>query len=116
MGLRNNKGKGDGGVGNGSAGGGRRGRVVAALVGVAAAVALTACSGLGYEENICSDGEYPVLAVGDTGSACVTNGEEPPKGMARYPEGKVPKKVDDKWDTYWRTHMLDKDGNVVEVP
>lgn len=112
-GLRS--GKGDG-VESGSAAGARRGRVVAALVGVAAAVALTGCSGLAYEESICGGGEYPVLAVGDTGSACVTNGEQPPKGMARYPEGKEPKKVGDKWDTYWQTHTLDKDGNVVEVP
>jgi hypothetical protein len=109
-------GKGDGGVAGGTVAGGRTARVMAALVGVAAAVTLTACSALGYEENICGDGEYPVLAVGDTGSACVRNGEEPPEGMARYPEGKVPEKVDDKWDTYWRTHTLDKEGNIVEVP
>jgi hypothetical protein len=94
----------------------RRARVGAALVGTVAALALTGCAGLAYEENICADGEYPVLAVGSTGSACVADGEEPPQGMARYPEGKVPEKVDDQWDTYWRTHTLDRDGDIVEVP
>ncbi|MGW2046933.1 SCO0607 family lipoprotein [Streptomyces sp. NPDC001858] len=87
----------------------------AAVMSVAAVAALTGCS-LAYEENICSNGEYPVLAVGSTGSSCVTNGEEPPAGTARYPEGKVPKQVDDKWDLYWTTHTLDENGDIVDAP
>ncbi|MET7646278.1 hypothetical protein ABZS83_22155 [Streptomyces sp. NPDC005426] len=88
--------------------------IAAALASAAAVVALTGCSG--YVEDICSGGEYPVSAVGSTGSACVKNDEEPPKGYTRYPEGKVPQHVDDKWDVYWRTHMLDKDGTIVDAP
>ncbi|WP_247196297.1 SCO0607 family lipoprotein [Streptomyces sp. GESEQ-35] len=87
----------------------------AALVGAAAVVALTGCS-LGYQENTCGSGEYPVLTVNGTGSACVTDGEKPPAGYTRYPEGKVPQQVDDKWDVYWRTHTLDKDGNIIDAP
>lgn len=34
----------------------------------------------------------------------------------RYPKEKVPQKVDDKWDVYWRTHTLDQHGGVLEVP
>lgn len=97
----------------------RRGRVraaaAAALAGAAAAMALTGCS-FAYEEDICSSGEYPVLTVGGTGSACVPDDEQPPKGYTRYPEGKVPKQVDDKWDVYWNTHTLDKDGKVIDEP
>ncbi|MGW1763087.1 SCO0607 family lipoprotein [Streptomyces sp. NPDC002073] len=96
----------------------RPGRVrlaAAALASAAAVVALTGCS-LGLEEDICRGGEYPVMTVGGTGSACVADGEEPPKGYTRYPEGKVPQHVDDKWDVYWRTHMVDEDGNVVDAP
>ncbi|CAM5440748.1 Lipoprotein OS=Streptomyces tendae OX=1932 GN=GUR47_05425 PE=4 SV=1 [Streptomyces tendae] len=44
------------------------------------------------------------------------NGEEPPQGYTRYPEGKVPEHVGDKWDTYWQTHTVDEHGKVVEVP
>ncbi|MER6116260.1 hypothetical protein [Streptomyces sp. NPDC001743] len=90
--------------------------IAAALASAAAVVALTGCSGLAYEEDICSDGEYPVLTVGGSGSACEKNGEEPSKGYTRYPEGKVPKHVDDDWDVYWRTHTLDKDGRIVDAP
>ncbi|CAM5344881.1 hypothetical protein SHIRM173S_10260 [Streptomyces hirsutus] len=42
--------------------------------------------------------------------------KEPPTGFARYPEGKVPQQVDDKWDVYWGTHTLDKDGNIIDAP
>ncbi|CAM5538541.1 hypothetical protein SVIOM74S_00582 [Streptomyces violarus] len=66
--------------------------------------------------DICSSGEYPVLSVGETGSACVSDKKEPPTGFARYPEGKVPQQVDDKWDVYWGTHTLDKDGNIIDAP
>ncbi|MFF5724749.1 SCO0607 family lipoprotein [[Kitasatospora] papulosa] len=95
---------------------GRARVVAAALTGALAVVALTGCAGFEYREDICSDGEYPVLSVGGTGSACVPDAEEPPAGFARYPEGKVPEQVDDKWDVYWDTHTLDKDGNTVVAP
>ncbi|MFE7622176.1 hypothetical protein P8A18_23845 [Streptomyces castrisilvae] len=83
-----------------------------AVTGVALAVLTSACS---TADAVCSGGEYPVLYVGSTGSACVPDGQEPPKGYARYPEGKVPEHVDDKWWTYWNTHTLDADGNIIEV-
>lgn len=88
----------------------------AALVTAATAVALTGCAGLQYEEHICSSGEYPVMSVGGTGSACVSDGQEPPAGFVRYPEGKVPQKVGDTWDLYWDTHTLDKNGNIIDAP
>ncbi|MGW5673759.1 SCO0607 family lipoprotein [Streptomyces sp. NPDC003860] len=90
--------------------------VGAVLAGAFAVVALTGCSLLEFEEGICSGGAYPVLTVNGTGSACVSNGEEPPQGYARYPEGKVPKHVDDEWDVYWRTHTVDEDGTVIDAP
>lgn len=34
----------------------------------------------------------------------------------KYPRGKVPQEVDDKWDTYWRTHTVDENGRVVDAP
>lgn len=88
--------------------------VAAALASAAAVVALTGCSG--YVEATCGGGEYPVMTVGGTGSACVKDSEAPPKGYTRYPEGKVPKHVDDKWDVYWRTHTLDKNGDIIDAP
>ncbi|WP_338673813.1 hypothetical protein V1460_12495 [Streptomyces sp. SCSIO 30461] len=88
----------------------------AVLTSVAAVVALTGCSGWEYREYVCSRGEYPVLSVGGTGSACVSDGEEPPAGYARYPQGKVPQEVGDTWDTYWDTHTLDKDGKIIDAP
>ncbi|CAL9637198.1 SCO0607 family lipoprotein [Streptomyces sp. enrichment culture] len=91
-------------------------RAAAALAGLAATAALTGCSLLEYRENICRSGEYPVLAVNNSGSGCVTDGEAPPPGYARYPEGKVPRQVDDEWDVYWRTHTLDEHGTVVPAP
>ncbi|MFD3807800.1 SCO0607 family lipoprotein [Streptomyces sp. NPDC058611] len=81
----------------------------------AAALAAT-LAGCSMKDAVCRGGEYPVMTVGDTGSACVTNGKPPPEGYARYPEGKVPKHVDDTWDVYWRTHTLDSEGNTVDAP
>ncbi|MGC9495922.1 SCO0607 family lipoprotein [Streptomyces sp. WG7] len=83
-----------------------------ALACVTAAAVLTGCSA---EQAACGGGEYPVMAIGSTGSACVPDGEEPPEGYTRYPEGKVPEHVGDKWDTYWQTHTVDGEGRVVEV-
>jgi hypothetical protein len=57
-----------------------------------------------------------VLSVGATGSACVSDGEEPAAGYARYPRGKVPQEVGDKWDVYWETHTLDENGKIIDVP
>lgn len=87
----------------------------AALAGAAAAVLLTGCAGLEYRENICGGGQYPVLQVNGTGSDCASDGEQPGEGYARYPEGKVPEHVDDKWDVYWRTHTLDENGKIVDA-
>ncbi|MEU4659448.1 hypothetical protein AB0G32_36895 [Streptomyces sp. NPDC023723] len=89
--------------------------LVSALASGAALLALTGCAGFEYREAVCGGGEYPVLSVGGTGSACVPDSAEPPSGYARYPAGKVPQQVDDKWDVYWDTHTLDENGKVVDV-
>lgn len=83
---------------------------------VSAALGLGACSSVEYREDICSSGEYPVMAVGATGSACAPDGQAPPKGYVRYPQGKVPRQVDDEWDRYWNTHTLDAEGNIIDAP
>ncbi|MEV0118439.1 hypothetical protein AB0H77_35210 [Streptomyces sp. NPDC050844] len=90
--------------------------VTAALASAAAVVVLTGCAGLEYKEDICSSGEYPVMSVGGTGGACVSDKKDPPAGFVRYPKGKVPQQVDDKWDVYWNTHTVDKDGNIIDAP
>ncbi|GAA0460063.1 lipoprotein [Paractinoplanes deccanensis] len=72
-------------------------------------------AGCSLQDAICGGGEYPVAAVDSlSGRACVPDGEEPPAGYVRFPEGKEPKHVDDKWDRYWDEHKLDERG--VEVP
>ncbi|MFD3546748.1 SCO0607 family lipoprotein [Streptomyces sp. NPDC058655] len=83
---------------------------------LAAAAFAAALGGCSLEDAVCRGGEYPVMTVGDTGSACVPNGEQPPEGYTRYPEGKVPKKVGDSWDVYWRTHTVDDKGNTIDAP
>jgi hypothetical protein len=71
-------------------------------------------AGCSLDERICSSGEYPVKAVGNTtGAACVPDGEQPPAGYVKYPEGKVPERVGDKWDRYWSTVVVDENGAVV---
>ncbi len=71
--------------------------------------------GCSMQDAMCGSGEYPVKVVNSTsGGACVKNGEEPPSEYVRYPEGKVPQRVGDEWDTYWDTHMLDESGK--EIP
>ena len=65
-------------------------------------------------DAICGGGEYPVQQVGGTGRQCVADEQDPPAGFARYPAGKEPKHVDDKWDVYWRTHAVDGKGNIVD--
>nr|WP_221380359.1 hypothetical protein [Actinoplanes polyasparticus] len=72
-------------------------------------------AGCTIRQAICRSGEYPVAAVDSTtGRACVADGEQPPTGFVRFPEGKEPKHVDDEWDVYWRDHKLDERG--VEMP
>jgi hypothetical protein len=62
-----------------------------------------------------SGGEYPVKAVSNTtGSTCVLDGKEPPRGCVRYPDGKIPEHVGDKWDTYWADIVVDDKGNIVD--
>ncbi|MFJ3231848.1 SCO0607 family lipoprotein [Streptomyces sp. NPDC086787] len=78
-----------------------------------AALSLTGCS---TQDAICGDGEYPAMTVGATGTTCVADGHQPPKGYTRYPEGKVPEHVDDKWDKYWQSHTVDKDGKIIKAP
>lgn len=52
-------------------------------------------------EHVCSEGEFPVYATSNsTGGACVKNGKEPPSGYARYPAGRVPEIVGDKYDRW----------------
>ena len=83
---------------------------------ISAAGLLSACS-FSMEDAMCGSGEYPVLAVDSTsGGACVKNGDTPPSGYTRYPKGKVPQHVGDKWDTYWETHTVDAKGNVTSAP
>ncbi|MFD3517458.1 SCO0607 family lipoprotein [Streptomyces sp. NPDC058657] len=81
----------------------------------AAAVAFAA-TGCSMQDAVCGGGEYPVLNVGSTGSTCVKDGQEPPEGYTRYPEGKVPRHVDDEWYKYWQTRTVDKNGRIVDVP
>ncbi|WP_405779300.1 SCO0607 family lipoprotein [Streptomyces sp. NBC_00859] len=95
--------------------GNRRGRSVRVLVLTAAVSMAFAVTGCSQEDAICGGGEYPVLNVGSTGSACATNGHEPPKGYTRYPKGKVPEHVGDKWDTYWQSHTVDRSGKIIKA-
>ncbi|GGV90276.1 hypothetical protein GCM10015535_45990 [Streptomyces gelaticus] len=96
--------------------GGRRASRSAAGLALAAATVAVLTTGCSMQDAICSGGEYPVMTIGGTGSACVSDDEDPPKGYVRYPKGKVPEHVDDKWDMYWRTHSVDKNGRIIEVP
>ena len=86
----------------------------AVVLGGAALSVLFLSGGCSSPEAICSDGEYPVVAVGSTtGRACVAEGEEPSAGYVRFPSGKVPEHVGDEWDEYWRGHVIDADGQEV---
>ncbi|GHB32950.1 hypothetical protein GCM10010331_19860 [Streptomyces xanthochromogenes] len=80
-----------------------------------AAAAFLVVTGCSTQDAICGDGEYPVLNVGSAGRACVDKKQEPPAGYVRFPKGKVPEHVDDKWDKYWQTHTLDKSGKITQV-
>jgi hypothetical protein len=89
---------------------GRRGIALAAAC-LLAALLVTACT---FQDAICGSDEYPVLQVGGTGRQCVAGDAEPPAGWTRFPADQEPKHVDDEWDVYWRTHTIDRSGNVVE--
>ena len=82
---------------------------------LAAALATTLLSGgCSLADAICGSDHYPVKAVGSTtGQDCVPNGEDPPANFVRYPEGKVPEHVGDKWDEYWSTVVVDERGQLV---
>ena len=84
------------------------------MAAMAAALGVTLLSAGCAEDAICGSGDYPVKAVGtETGQDCVPEGQEPPAGYVRYPEGKVPERVGDKWDEYWSTVVVDEKGAVV---
>ncbi len=85
------------------------------VLAVVAAASVTA--GCSTQDSVCGSGQYPVKAVGNTtGRSCVSNGEDPPHGYVRYPQGKVPGHVGDKWDTYWSKVVVDKNGHIVKGP
>jgi hypothetical protein len=84
------------------------------MAAMAAALGVTLLSAGCAEDAICGSDDYPVKAVGSkTGQDCVPEGQEPPAGYVRYPEGKVPERVGDKWDEYWSTVVVDEKGAVV---
>ncbi|MBO3752008.1 hypothetical protein J5X84_38575 [Streptosporangiaceae bacterium NEAU-GS5] len=68
-----------------------------------------------WREKVCMADEYPVKLIGSsTGSRCVPNGQEPPEGFVRYPAGKVPMYLGDKWDRRWKDAVFDENGDLVE--
>jgi hypothetical protein len=89
------------------------GRRTVSVLTAAGAAGILVAGGCGFREAICSSGEYPVAAVRNTGRACVKDGEQPPAGYVRYPQGKVPQHVGDTWDLYWNEHQLDGDGHEI---
>ncbi|MFI0938564.1 SCO0607 family lipoprotein [Streptomyces sp. NPDC021020] len=92
-------------------------RTLALLLAGSAVAALTAACSVDLRDAICGSDEYPVAAVGSAGGgSCVPDKEQPPKGSVRYPEGKVPQHVDDKWDKYWQDHALDANGRLITDP
>ncbi len=80
-----------------------------------AAAGFLLVTGCSTQDAICGGDEYPVLNVGSAGRACVDKKQEPPQGYVRFPQGKVPEHVGDKWDKYWRTHTVDRSGTITEV-
>ncbi|MER5295691.1 hypothetical protein ABT382_27015 [Streptomyces pharetrae] len=85
-----------------------------ALTSGVTALLLTGCAG--WQERVCMPDEDPVLAVNSSGSGCVAEDEEPAPGWTRYPEGKVPVHLDDKWDRYWSDKTVDENGRIVPQP
>jgi hypothetical protein len=85
-----------------------------AVLTVASVAGIFLAGGCAFREAICSSGEYPVAAVRTTtGRACVEDGQAPPAGYVRFPKGKIPEHIGDKWDRYWDEHMLDENGREV---
>ena len=75
------------------------GRRTAAALTVAGVAGVFLAGGCAWQEAICSSGEYPVAAVrSTTGRACVADGHAPPSGFVRFPAGRVPEHVGDRWD------------------
>jgi hypothetical protein len=94
-----------------------RNRCLLSAVVIAGMAGILLATGCSTQERICSSGEYPVKAVGNTtGRACQSNGKPPPPGYVRYPDGKVPTYVGDRWDRYWSTVIVDSNGNIVSGP
>ncbi|MFE4857816.1 SCO0607 family lipoprotein [Streptomyces sp. NPDC056670] len=101
-------------AGKATSGARRLGRLAAWAA--SSAVACLVVTGCSTQDAICGGGEYPVLNVGSAGRACVDKHQDPPKGYVRFPQGKVPEHVGDKWDKYWQTHTVDGSGKITEVP
>ena len=59
--------------------------------------AVLSVGGCAARERVCGSDDYPVRTVDTTdgGLACAPDGEEPPPGYERFPEGEVPEYVDD---------------------
>ncbi|MFE3204877.1 SCO0607 family lipoprotein [Embleya sp. NPDC059237] len=89
----------------------------ARLLAVALAAILAGSSTAGcdaFQEHVCGGGEYPVKQIGSaTGRQCVPDDRDPPPGTVRYPAGKVPRTVGDKWDKRWSRTIFDANGNPV---
>ncbi|GGT45043.1 SCO0607 family lipoprotein [Nonomuraea spiralis] len=84
-----------------------------ALAAIAIVLSTAACAG---EERVCLENHYPVKLIGsETGSRCVSVLDEPPAGYTRYPEGKVPAVVGDKWYQYWKNVIFDASGKPLDV-
>jgi hypothetical protein len=78
------------------------------------AMVVVALGGCTIRDHVCRGGEYPVKQVGSTtGQTCVPDDQDPPAGYVRYPDGKVPKYVDDEWDRYWKKVVVDENGKIV---
>ena len=84
----------------------------AALLVLAVAAGALSTSGCGADA-ICGSDSYPVIQVGGPGSACQVEGSDPRPGYARYPAGKEPRHVDDPWDVFWRSHTVNRAGDIV---
>ncbi|XVV17120.1 SCO0607 family lipoprotein [Actinoplanes sp. CA-131856] len=83
-------------------------RALLPAVAVAASLLTAACA----DQAICRNGEYPAAQINSTGRTCVPDGQEPPAGYVRYPKDQEPRRTDDRWDQYWRSHVIDDKGAV----
>lgn len=77
-----------------------RSRAHLLLAAVVSVSALTACDV--YVERPCAEGEDPVYALDNpTGMHCLPQGRPEPPGWARYPPGRVPQEVGDRYYRSW---------------